>query len=316
MNTAAFTTLILIGFHVGFSQDIPTSTGRTLLITSVRTGNTDIFAVDPVTGTSINLTNAPRSEERYPAWSPDGRRIVFTSNRSDGKTYDLYIANADGSQTRALTHLPAGAVAYWPSFTSDGKYIYFNEGNTSQIYRVRPDGSDLKAMAQGRDGNISPDGKQIVYTQQGRNGFGVWVMNADGSDRKQIIPHESQIGGIAPVWSHDGRKIAFSGQVGDYAEIFVCNADGSGLAQVTDLKKISSSPAFSQDDQYLTFRVTEEAYWRDAKTREKTYQEKEADKRPVWLVKTDGTGAQLLEVLHYHCAMDGSRAEWKPLAKK
>ncbi|CCH51983.1 Protein tolB [Fibrisoma limi BUZ 3] len=316
MKTVVLTTLPLFGFYAGLSQPIPATTGRTLLITSVRTGNTDIFAVDPVSGTSINLTNAPQSEERYPAWSPDGKMIVFTSNRGDGKTFDLYIANADGSRAQALTHLPAGSVAYWPCFTADGQYIYFNEGNSSQIYRIRPNGKDMKAMAQGRDGNISPDGKQIVYTQQGTNGFGVWVMNADGSNRKQIIPNESQIGGIAPVWSHDGKMIAFSGQAGDYAEIFVCNADGSDLKQITHLKKISSSPAFSPDNQYLTFRVTEEAYWRDAQKREKTYQEKEADKRPVWLVKADGTDAQLLEVLHYHCAMDGSRAEWKPLAKK
>ncbi len=140
-------------------------------------------------------------------------------------------------------------------------------------------------------------------------------MHSDGSNRRQITPHESQIGGIAPVWSQDGKQIAFSGQDGEYAEIFVCNADGSNLRQLTHLQKMSSSPAFSRDNQYLTFRVTDKAYWRDAQKREKTYQEKAADKRPVWLIKADGTDAQLLEVLHYHCAVDGSRAEWKPAAR-
>ncbi|MBD0257847.1 MAG: hypothetical protein ICV83_19200, partial [Cytophagales bacterium] len=61
------------------------------------------------------------------------------------------------------------------------------------------------------------------------------------------------------------------GQDGEYAEIFVCNADGSNLRQLTRLQKISSSPAFSRDNQYMTFRVTDEAYWRDAQKREKTY---------------------------------------------
>ena len=171
-------------------------------------------------------------------------------------------------------------------------------------------------MAQGRDGNISPDGKKIVYTQKGSKGFGVWIMDYNGEKRKQIISHESEIGGIAPVWSHDGKKIAFSGQVGAYSEIFVCQADGNNLHQLTRLGKISSSPAFSPDDQYLTFRVTDEAYWRDTQKREKTYQQKAADKRPVWIVKADGTEAQLMEVLHYQCGMDGSRAEWKPTLNK
>jgi TolB protein len=62
--------------------------------------------------------------------------------------------------------------------------------------------------------------------------------------------------------------------------------------------------------------VTDEAYWRDAQKREKTYQEKAADKRPVWIIKADGTEPQLLEVLHYQCAMNGSCAEWKPMLKK
>jgi TolB protein len=294
------------------AQQLPLPAGHTLLITSVRTGDTEVFAVDPVSGTSVNLTNAPRSEERYPAWSPDGKRIVFTSDRGDGKTFDLFLAGADGSDPKRLTQLPAGSVAYWPAFTADGRFIYFNEGNRSCIYRVRPDGSDLKKMAEGRDGNVSPDGRKVVFTQRGAKGFGVWVMDVDGTHRKQIIPQESEIGGIAPVWSPDGKKIAFSGQDGSYAEIFACNADGSNLTQLTQLKKISSSPAFSPDGQFLTFRVTDEAYWRDAQKRKKAYQEKGADKRPVWLVRADGSGAQLIEVLHYHCAMDGSRAEWMP----
>jgi TolB protein len=241
---------------------------------------------------------------------------VFTSNRGDGQTYDLYIANADGSNTKQLTSLPKGSVAYWPSFTADGKYIYFNEGNTSFIYRISPQGENLQQMAGGRDGNISPDGSKIVFTQQGNKGFGVWVMDANGNNRKQITSMESEIGGIAPVWSHDGKKIAFSGQSGKYTEIFVCNADGSNLQQLTKLSKISSSPAFSPDNQYITFRVTDEAYWRDAQKRGKTYEEKQADKRPVWLMKADGSAVQLIEVLHYQCAMDGSRAEWKPAQAK
>ncbi len=283
-----------------------------LLITSVRTGDTEIFLVNPVTGDATNLTRSPQSEERYPAWSPDGRKIVFTSNRQDGKTYDLYIASADGSGVKKLTNMPVNSVAYWASWTVDGLWIYFNEGNTSMICRIRPDGTGYEQVAQGRDGNVSPDGKKIVFTQQGTQGFGVWVMDADGKNRKQIIPNESEIGGIAPVWSPDSRRIAFSGQNGNFAEIFICNADGSHLKQVTQLQRISSSPAFSPDGNYITFRVTDEAYWRDAQKREKTYQEKEADKRPVWIIKTDGSDAQLIETLHYQCAMDGSRAEWRP----
>jgi TolB protein len=278
------------------------------LITSVRTGDTEVFAVNPVTGDARNLTKAPQSEERYPAWSPDGKKVIFTSNRTDGKTYNYFIANADGSQTQQITQLPAGGVAYWGDFTADGKWVYFNEGYSGKVCRVRPDGSSFEEVAEGRDAHISPDGKKLVFTQRGKEGFGVWVMDANGQNRRQIIPNESQIGGIAPVWSPDGKKVAFSMQVGEMAEIFSCNADGSNLKQLTDLKQISSSPAFSPDGKQITFRVTNEAYWRDTQKMKKTYDEKAGDKRPVWAMNADGTNAQIVEVLRYQCAMDGSRA--------
>jgi Tol biopolymer transport system component len=302
--------------HLGFSQTIQPYKNSLFLITSVRTHDTEIFSVNPTTGDAINLTKAPQSEERYPAWSPDGTRIIFTSNREEKTTYNLYIAQADGSNVRRLTNLARGEVAYWASFTADGKWIYFNEGVTAMICRVRPDGTSFERIAEGRDGNISPDGKKIVYTQRGEKGFGVWIMDSDGKNREQIIPNESEIGGIAPVFSADGKKVAFSMQVGEFAEIFSCNTEGSDLKQLTDLKQISSSPAFSPDGQHISFRVTNEAYWRDAQKRDKTYEEKAGDKRPVWVMKTDGSEAYLVEVLHYQCAMDGSRAEWQPVLKK
>lgn len=301
--------IIICGIFQNLYAQLPNTN---LLITSVRTGDTEVFVVNPSNGDAFNLTKAPHSEERYPAWSPDGKKVIFTSNREDGKTYNLYIANKDGKGLKKLTNLPAGGVAYWANWTADGKYIYFNEGVSSAIHRVKPNGADFQKVTEGRDGNISPDGKKIVFTQKGTKGYGVWVMDADGQNRKQVVPHESEIGGIAPVWSPDGKKIAFSGQDNEYAEIFVCNADGSNLQQLSKLQKISSSPAFSADGQYITFRVTDFAYWRDEKTRNQAYTDKQADKRPVYIMKADGSDAKVIEVLHYQCAIDGSRAEWQP----
>lgn len=279
------------------------------LITTVRTGDTEIFTVDPVTGDAFNITKAPESEERYPAFHPNGKQVIFTSDRDDGKTFNYYISNSDGSNLKKITSLTEGSVAYWASFTADGKWIYFNEGNSSKIYRVKPDGSKQEVTAEGRDANISPDGKKLVFTRKGQKAWGVWIMDWDGKNPLQIIPNESEIGGIAPIWSPDGKRVAFSMQAGEIAEIFSCNADGSDLRQLTDLKQISSSPAYSPDGRIITFRVTNEAYWRDQQKMKQTYAEKEGDKRPVWMMNADGSNARIVEVLHYQCAMDGSRAE-------
>ena len=279
------------------------------LITSVRTGDTEIFLINPVTGDAFNITKAPNSEERYPAWHPNGKQVIFTSNREDGKTYNYYIANLDGSNLKKISNLSKGSVAYWASFTSDGKWIYFNEGNSSKIFRVKPDGTHQEEVTDGRDANISPDGKKLVFTQKGQKDWGVWTMDSDGKNRKQIIPNESEIGGIAPVWSPDSKRVAFSMQVGEIAEIFSCNADGSDLRKLTDIKQISSSQAYSPNGKFITFRVTNEAYWRDTKKMKQVYDEKAGDKRPIWVMNVDGSNARIVEVLHYQCAMDGSRAE-------
>jgi TolB protein len=299
------TVLLIIVSNNMFAQFEKTQ----FLITSVRTGDTEVFAENPFTGDAFNITKAPKSEERYPAFHPNGKQVIFTSNREDGKTYNYYISNLDGSNLKKISFLPAGSVAYWGAFTADGKWIYFNEGNSAKIFKVKPDGTQQEEVTDGRDANISPDGKKLVFTQKGQKAWGLWIMDFDGKNRKQIIPHESEIGGIAPVWSPDGKRVAFSMQVNEIAEIFSCNADGSDLRQLTDIKQISSSPAYSPDGKFITFRVTNEAYWRDAKKMKQAYDEKPGEKRPVWVMNVDGDSARIVEVFHYQCAMDGSRAE-------
>ena len=75
--------------------------GFGLLVASFRTGDTEIFRVDPVTGDSRNLTRSPQSSERYPSWSPDGSLIAFNSDR-DG-THNLFLMDGNGRNVRQLT---------------------------------------------------------------------------------------------------------------------------------------------------------------------------------------------------------------------
>jgi TolB protein len=288
--------------------------GHKLLTTSIRTGDTEVFVIDPATGDAFNVTKAPKSEERYPLWLPDGRRVVFTSNREDGRTFNLYLANADGSGLRQLTHQTGGAVYYFPSVQADGRRIWFSlaQGDKAVIGYVTPDGREYREVAEGRDGAISPDGKTIAFTRKTGKGFPVFAMDADGRNVRQLTQHENEIGAVAPTWSPDGKRILYADQAGEALEVFVCDADGRNVRQLSQLGKISSSAAWSPDGRFITFRVTDMAYWRNDRTREKAYDDKQADKRPVWVMRADGTDAQLLEVLHYHCAIDGSRAAFRP----
>ena len=302
-----------------------------LLTTSIRTGDTDIFWINPLTGDAFNITKTPASEERYPVWSPDGKQVVFTSNRVAGATtssgnplsgaFNLYIANADGTNVRQLTKQASRSAAspvvyYFPSWTADGKQIWFSladdAAKKSVIGYVTPDGRTYKEIADGRDGAVSPDGKTVAFTKEVGKGYCLFAMDADGRNVRQLSQHEDEIGAVAPAWSFDGKQIVYSDQVGDALELFVHDVATKQNRQLTKLGKISSSAAWSPDGQFITFRVTEDAYWRNIEARDKAYQDKRPDKRPVWIVGTDGTNAHIIEVLRYHCAIDGSRAAWWP----
>ena len=308
----------------GQAQTSSLDVNTRLLTTSIRTGDTDVFWVNPVTGDAFNITKAPASEERYPVWSPDGKQVAFTSNRAGATlaggplngAFNLYIANDDGTNVRQLTKQSSPAVYYFPSWTADGKQIWFSLADDAQkkavIGYVSPDGKQYKEVADGRDGAISPDGKTVAFTKQVGKGFCLFAMNADGTNVHQLSQHEDEIGAVAPAWSFDGRQIVYSDQVGDALELFIYEMATKQSRQLTKLGKISSSAAWSPDGNFVTFRVTDSAYWRNANTRDKAYEDKQPDKRPVWMIGADGSNPHVIDVLRYHCAIDGSRAAWWP----
>ena len=100
------------------------------------------------------LTRNPASDSA-PAWSPDGRKIAFVSNR-DG-TYEVYVMNADGSEQHALAARTVG-----------GRGPYIGEV-------AAPD--DAPAW--------SPDGRKIAFVSDRDGTYEVYLMNADGSRQQQ-----------------------------------------------------------------------------------------------------------------------------------
>jgi TolB protein len=287
--------------------------GYHLLVTSVRTGNTEIFEVDPASGDARNVTRSRDCENRYPCWSPDGRQIAFTSNR-EGGTYNLFVCDADGSNVRALTHERGAEVAYMPSWVGD-RIVFGLHREQPEIASIHPDGSGLTILGRGHDPCLSPDGTKIAYTGEVTGGVSVFVMDADGSNKTQILKEANPWGAIFPSWSPDGKTIVYSFKSGAGLELFLIDAAGQRPPrQLTHLNKVCTPAAFSPDGKWISFRCTDEMYWRSQERMEKVYSEKPGDKRPVWVIRPAGTDAHVIEPLRYQCSMDGSGAAWKPLA--
>jgi hypothetical protein len=285
--------------------------GYELLVNCVRTGSPELFVVDPDTGDARNLTHHLKAETRYPMWSPDGKRIVFTAER-DGH-WELYLIDADGKNLKQLTHKKT--TSYWPNWRGDGKQIIFGfvEGRKSMIGSIEPNGSNLKTLGEGGDPCISPDGKSIAFVKHLPKGACLFVMDPDGKNVRQLTTRGNGMGTMHPFWSPDSKHVLYSDQVGDKLEIFQVDADGKNVKQLTKLGKISTSPHVSPDGKWIAFRSTPTPFWADAKESEKTYREKPPDKRPVYAMRADGSDVHVIETLHYQIAMDGSRPAWRPI---
>lgn len=269
--------------------------GYQFLVTSVRTGDTEVFIANPETGDLFNVSRAPNSEDRYPCWSPDGAQIAFISDRNHST--NLYVMDANGGNVRQVTFTTA--TCYMPSWqvTPDGERIVFG------------------MHGEGHDPTLSPDGKRICYTgHPPEGGVTVYVMNWDGSDKRRVVSGSSKVGATFPNWSPDGTQIVYSWPVDEALELFVIRAVGSGNRQLTRFgaTNICTPAAWSPDGRWISFRKTDERYWSNPKRMVEVYSQKPADKRPVWVIRPDGTDAHVVESLRFQMAIDGSRASWKP----
>jgi TolB protein len=220
----------------------------------------------------IQSTPGP-PEVRTPVWSPDGRRIAFTSRR-DGNS-EVYVVNADGSGQRRLTRNAAGD--FGPTWSPDGRKIAFERRGDAQssvgaLYVVNADGSGQRMLARrGSHPAWSPDGRTIAFMWR----FHMYVMNADGSGHRVLTRVGSgQKDSLA--WSPDGRKLLFlvepssaprpvhglvyglRDDCGYCFRLWVLNADGSGLRDLTrgisgGFGAPASDPVWSPDGRMLAF---------------------------------------------------------------
>ena len=236
-----------------------------------------IWATDPANPDTEHVLLSPG--EGVPiAWLSDGSKLLI--RRGDLSVFgpdDLAVLNSDGTET-LLVRGGKDELFTGGSFTPDGsKVIYAStdwppgEEWRSGIYVVDTDGGSPRLLyAAGRmpppDSfqmavflpTLSPDGSQIAYFEgMGDWGNSLWVMDADGTDRHQILGpddpaqpgHEDSLSHISTLqWSPDGTSLAFSGTAA--GDIYIVSADGSGLS-LADVG--GRSPYWSPDASRIAF---------------------------------------------------------------
>jgi Tol biopolymer transport system component len=192
--------------------------------------------------------------DQYHVWAPDGRRIVFERFDSD-PNYAVYIIGSDGSGERRLTPRQGYGFAR-PDWSPDGRLIAFTHSQRGAVYVMRPNGTGRRVLATIPGARVwgvkwSPDRRLIAFIRDDRRREELWVMNADGTQPRQLVAARVGNRGRSSAdfaWSPDSRQIAFT-QCCRESELFVVNADGSGLRKLTG----GVNPVWSPDGRAIAF---------------------------------------------------------------
>jgi Tol biopolymer transport system component len=259
--------------------DLASLEGRIAFGVGLDMDTTEVFVVH-ADGSGLTQLTRNNVADFDPSWSPDGRQIVFRSQR-DGND-EIYVMKADGNRPRNLTHEPA--TDWGPEWSADGRWIAFNSGRDSSRdlhgFVMDIEGGHLRSL-----GDLfveypswSPDGKRITFMSQTWEAAGgnyeIFVMNSDGSGVTRLTNFIGDDGW--PAWSPDGTRIAFSsirddcrfsddkdcektGDVGEFHTLYTMNADGSDLTRVS--KVFGQFPVWSPDGGYIAFTPAPEGIY-------------------------------------------------------
>lgn len=195
--------------------------------------------------------------DSYCSWSPDGERIVFSSNR-DGNN-DIYIVNWDGKNLVQLTNNSFGN--YMPTWSPDGTRILFysNLSGNFEIYIMNADGTGLTNLTNYPSDNdmapsMSPDGTQIVFVSTRIGGDQeIFVMPSYGSTTPTRLTIHPGID-AGPTWSSDGSKILYESFNTTY-DLWLMNPDGTSPMNITNTPALSeTSGSWSPDGTEIIFR--------------------------------------------------------------
>jgi hypothetical protein len=197
-------------------------------------------------GSNLTRLSTVTEREAYPAWSPNGTKIVFESSR-DGHP-ELYVMNANGTNQLRLT---VGG-GFNPCWSPDGAKITYD---ISDIYVMNANGTNRIALTQGttffssRDPTWSPDGGKIAFTARRGGQEEIYVINADGSNELNLTHNSTQ--DTHPAWSPDGTRIAYVREAG----IFVMSAYGTNNVIIPNTLG-GYEPAWSPDGTKIAFTHT------------------------------------------------------------
>jgi len=266
----------------------------------------DLYLLHLETSRVCQLTKTP-GKEKAPAFSPDGKSIIYAADIKGRKGSCLFVSTLNGNNVRQLTNDPAANDSI-PAYSPDGSHIVFARAHRHRpysmggwawdnwdLYVMKSNGTEPRRITRQKYYGVSspkflPDGSNIIYSADARLNppdlsTTIFVVDSSGEQPPKPLTQDysSRVKGGARASAPDvskGGSIAFiSDRMEPYHyDIFMSNLDGTGVKSlgVTNVSRYNQDPTFMPDGTSLLFLAGRE--WN-------------AGSRPIfslWKVDTDG----------------------------
>jgi Tol biopolymer transport system component len=175
--------------------------------------NCNLWRIPLASKGQAQIFNSSPREDVSGVYSPDGKRVAFSSNRSGA--FEIWLADSDGSHQQQLTTF-RGPITGSPRWSPDGKWIAFDSrpGGHSAVFVIPTDGGAPRQLTEGQHDDIVPswshDGASVYFCSNRSGESQIWRVPTGGGTAVRVTAN----GGFESLESADGAWLYYSKESG------------------------------------------------------------------------------------------------------
>jgi cysteinyl-tRNA synthetase len=214
---------------------------------------------------AVNLTPDSTADDQNPAFSPDGKTLLFSSKRNgSGANLNLWKMDLLTSQADPLTddlnadnvNMPGSS---WNSASNKICFASTQSGN-EEIWTMAPDGTNLQQITHtnntvhDRAPTFSPDGKLVSFQSDQYRGWEIYTIDVESLQTGKLTNNTAD--DWKPNWSSTRDKIVFQSNRDGNWEIYTMNSDGTDVRNITNDPADDTDPSWSPDGTKIVYAST------------------------------------------------------------